>query len=92
MWPAFLLLAGLSAESWYLRGTRVALRMQLDARLKLGRPAPAAFAFEHNRGRELVLQYARVLRCRPTPRRATRPSSCRCGWGRGDSAKYRRDC
>jgi uncharacterized protein (DUF58 family) len=61
MWPAFLLLAGLSAESWYLRGTRVALRMQLDARLKLGRPAPAAFAFEHNRGRELVLQYARVL-------------------------------
>ncbi len=61
MFPASLLLAGLAVESWYLRGTQLAVRMQLDSRLKLGRPTRAAFAFEHNRGRELRLQYARVL-------------------------------
>ena len=59
--PAFLLLAGLALEAWYLRGTRVTLRMRVDDRLKLGRPARGAFAFAHNRGRELMLQYARVL-------------------------------
>jgi uncharacterized protein (DUF58 family) len=61
MFPAFLLLAGLAAEAWYLRGTRLELHMKLDSRLKLGRPAGGAFAFEHNRGRAQVLQYARVL-------------------------------
>jgi uncharacterized protein (DUF58 family) len=61
LWPACLLLAGLSLEAWYLRGTRVDLRMQIAERLKLGRPAPAAFAFRHNRHRDLVVQYARVL-------------------------------
>jgi uncharacterized protein (DUF58 family) len=61
MLPAFLLLSGLAVEAWYLRGTRLTLRMQIDDRLKLGVPARGAFAFEHNRGRELELQYARVL-------------------------------
>ena len=61
MWPVFLLLAGLSIEAWYLRGTRVALRMELGERLRLGRPSPGAFAFQHNRRRELVLQYVRLL-------------------------------
>lgn len=59
--PAFLLLLGLALEAWYLRGTQVSLTMRYDDRLKLGRPVQGAFAFEHNRGRELVLQYARVL-------------------------------
>ncbi len=61
LFPAFLLLGGLAVEAWYLRGTRLSVRMQADARLKLGRPAAAAYAFEHNRGRDLRLQYARVL-------------------------------
>jgi uncharacterized protein (DUF58 family) len=59
--PAFLLLTGLAFEAWYLRGTRVTLRMVLDDRLKLGRAARGAFGFAHNRGRELVLQYACAL-------------------------------
>src|SRR6185436_18211901 len=59
--PAFLLLAGLAVESWYLRGTRVSVRMQLAPRLKLGRAELGAYAFEHNRGRDLRLQYARAL-------------------------------
>ncbi|HUQ10452.1 MAG TPA: DUF58 domain-containing protein [Steroidobacteraceae bacterium] len=61
MWPASLLLAGLSIEAWYTRGTRVALRMHLAERLKLGIATPGGFAFQHNRRREVVLQYARVL-------------------------------
>jgi len=59
--PAFLLLAGLAVEAWYLRGTTLAVQLRLDARLKLGQPAAAAYAFEHNRGRTQVLQYARAL-------------------------------
>jgi uncharacterized protein (DUF58 family) len=59
--PAFLLLAGLALEAWYLRGTRVSVRMRLEPRLKLGRADRGAYAFEHNRGRELRLQYARSL-------------------------------
>lgn len=59
--PAFLLLLGLALEAWYLRGTKVSLNMRYDDRLKLGRPSQGSFAFEHNRGRDLVLQYARAL-------------------------------
>jgi len=59
--PASLLLAGLALEAWYQHGTQVWLRMRVDDRLKLGRAARGAFGFAHNRGRELVLQYARVL-------------------------------
>jgi len=59
--PAFLLLAGLAAEAWYLRGTRLALHMRVDSRLKLGHAAQAAYVFDHNRARDLTLQYARVL-------------------------------
>ncbi|MEO8017000.1 MAG: DUF58 domain-containing protein [Pseudomonadota bacterium] len=59
--PAFLLLLGLAFEAWYLRGTSVIVRMRVEDRLKLGRPANGAFAFAHNRNRELTLQYARVL-------------------------------
>jgi uncharacterized protein (DUF58 family) len=59
--PAFLLLAGLSLEAWYLRGTKVTVRMAFDERLKLGRAVNGAFGFAHNRGRELTLQYACVL-------------------------------
>jgi len=58
---AFLLLLGLAFEAWYLRGTKVTLAMRYEERLKLGRQVPGAFAFAHNRGREIVLQYARVL-------------------------------
>src|SRR5262245_6162405 len=61
LFPSFLLLAGLAAEAWYQRGTHLALRMRIDARLKLGRAAAAAYVFDHNRGRALTLQYARVL-------------------------------
>jgi len=61
LFPAFLLLLGLAFEAWYLHGTRVTLRMRVDDRLKLGRPARGAFAFSHNRGRELILQYVRLL-------------------------------
>jgi uncharacterized protein (DUF58 family) len=61
MFPAFLLLAGLAAEAWDLRRTELSLRMQVDERLRLGRASPGAFAFAHNRQRELLLQYARVL-------------------------------
>jgi uncharacterized protein (DUF58 family) len=59
--PAFLLLTGLAIEAWYVRGTQVTLRMHLEESLKLGRQAAGAFAFAHNRGRDVVLQYARVL-------------------------------
>src|SRR4051794_36664430 len=59
--PASLLLVGLAVEAWYLRGTKVQAHMRIDTRLKLGRAAVAAFAFTHNRGRGLRLQYARVL-------------------------------
>lgn len=59
--PAFLLLAGLALEAWYLRGTRVSVRMRLEPRQKLGRADRGAYAFEHNRGRDLRLQYARAL-------------------------------
>jgi uncharacterized protein (DUF58 family) len=61
MFPAFLLLAGLAVEAWYLRGTRLTVRLRLAARLKLGHPVNGAYAFEHNRRRELRLQYARTL-------------------------------
>lgn len=61
MWPAFLLLAGLSLEAWYSRGTRLQLRLQMDERLRLGVASPGAFAFQHNRGRDVCVQYARVL-------------------------------
>jgi uncharacterized protein (DUF58 family) len=61
LFPAFVLLAGLAVEAWYQRGTRLALRMRVDSGLKLGRPANAAYVFDHNRGRDLTLQYARVL-------------------------------
>ena len=61
LFPAFLLSAGLALEAWYARGTHVRTRMALDERLKLGRPAKAAFAFAHNRGREVEMQYARAL-------------------------------
>jgi len=59
--PAFLLLLGLAIEAWYLRGTKVTMAMRYDDRLKLGRQVRGAYAFAHNRGREIVLQYARVL-------------------------------
>lgn len=59
--PAFLLLAGLAIEAWYARGTRVDLRVWLESSLRLGRPAQGAFAFQHNRGRDIEVQYARVL-------------------------------
>ena len=61
LFPAFLLLAGLAAEAWYLRGTKLSLAMGLDGRLKLGRAASGAFVFEHNRGRDLTVQYVRML-------------------------------
>jgi len=61
LFPAFLMLAGLATEAWYQRGTRLDLRMRLDARLKLGRATNAAYVFDHNRRRTLTLQYARVL-------------------------------
>src|SRR5687768_15632892 len=61
LFPACLLLAGLAAEAWYWRGTKLAARMDLDSRLKLGRPTSGALTLSHNRGRELTLQYARVL-------------------------------
>jgi uncharacterized protein (DUF58 family) len=61
LFPAFLLLAGLALEAWYLRGTRLAAHLRLESRLKLGRLAAGAYTFEHNRRRELTLQYAPVL-------------------------------
>jgi uncharacterized protein (DUF58 family) len=61
LWPAFLLLAGLALEAWSLHRTHISVRMQVDSRLKLGRPASGAFAFQHDRDRDLTLQYARVL-------------------------------
>src|SRR5687767_14977968 len=61
LFPAFLLCAGLALEAWYARGTQLRFRMALDERLKLGRPAKAAFAFAHNRGRDVEVQYARAL-------------------------------
>jgi uncharacterized protein (DUF58 family) len=77
MWPAFFLLAGLSLEAWYLFGTRVQVRMRIDERFKLGRAVAGAFAFQHNRHRDLVLQYARVLpaalRQQPEVRNITLP-------------------
>ncbi len=59
--PAALLLAGLAIEAWHLRGTRLGLRMHIEERLRLGRLTRGAFAFRHNRGRELEVEYARVL-------------------------------
>lgn len=61
LFPAFVLLAGLALEAWYARGTRVEMKTKVDGRLKLGRAAGGGFAFTHNRGRDLVLQYARGL-------------------------------
>jgi uncharacterized protein (DUF58 family) len=61
LFPAFVLLGGLALESWYQRGTRLAVRLQFDSRLKLGKPVLGAYAFGHNRARELKVQYARAL-------------------------------
>jgi uncharacterized protein (DUF58 family) len=61
MWPAFLLLAGLAIEAWALHRTHVSVRMHVEGGLKLGRPSNGAFAFQHNRGRDLTLQYAGVV-------------------------------
>jgi len=61
LFPAFVLLAGLALEGWYQRGTRLTVHTQFESGLKLGKPAAGAFAFEHNRARELRIQYARVL-------------------------------
>jgi uncharacterized protein (DUF58 family) len=61
MWPAFLLLVGLTLEAWFLHRTRLRLRMQVDGPLKLGRRAAGAFVFEHDQSRTLTVQYARVL-------------------------------
>lgn len=61
LWPAFLLLAGLALEAWFLRRTSVRLRMHVEGSLKLGRAVPGAFAFRHDQSRPLTLQYARVL-------------------------------
>jgi uncharacterized protein (DUF58 family) len=61
LWPAFLLLLGLALEAWYLKGTRLGARVEAAERFKLGRPVKGAFVFEHNRGRELQLEYAAVL-------------------------------
>ena len=61
LFPAFMLLAGLALEAWYQRGTRLTVHMHVESRLKLGKAAAGAFAFEHNRARELRIQYARVL-------------------------------
>ena len=61
LWPAFLLLTGLALEAWYLKGTRVSARVEADERLKLGKPVKGAFVFEHNRRRELQLEYAAAL-------------------------------
>ncbi len=60
LFPVTVLLAGLAVEAWYLRGTRVSVRMRFDEALRLGRPARGAFAFEHNRRRRLALQYVRA--------------------------------
>jgi uncharacterized protein (DUF58 family) len=61
LFPAVLLLGGLAFEAWYARGTHVVLRMHVEGRLKLGRAAPGAFAFRHDRRRPVTLQYARAL-------------------------------
>jgi uncharacterized protein (DUF58 family) len=61
LFPAFLLLAGLALEAWHLRRTSIRVRMRVDDRLKLGRPAQAAFAFSHDGSREVRLEYARAL-------------------------------
>jgi uncharacterized protein (DUF58 family) len=72
IFPAFVLLAGLALEAWYLRGTRVDVNARIEGRLKLGRVAGGAFAFAHNRGRELTLQYARGLPASFRPASAVR--------------------
>ncbi len=61
LFPSFLLLGGLAFEAWMFRRTALTLRLRVDDRLKLGRPARAAFAFTHDGGRDLELQYARTL-------------------------------
>jgi uncharacterized protein (DUF58 family) len=61
LWPAFLLLAGLALEAVYLKGTQLSARIETAERFRLGKPVNGAFVFEHNRGRELQLEYARVL-------------------------------
>lgn len=61
LWPAFLLLLGLALEAWYLKGTTVTARVEAAERFKLGKPVKGAFVFEHNRARELELEYAAVL-------------------------------
>jgi uncharacterized protein (DUF58 family) len=61
LFPTVVLLAGLALEAWYARGTRVDLKTKIGDRLKLGRAVGGGFAFSHNRGRELTLQYARGL-------------------------------
>jgi uncharacterized protein (DUF58 family) len=61
LFPTCVLLAGLALEAWYLRGTRVDLRMRVEGRLKLGRAVEGAFAFTHNRARALTLLYAHGL-------------------------------
>ena len=80
--------------------------MRYDDRLKLGRQVPGAFAFAHNRGREIVLQYARVLppalrqttevrRVALPPEEETaaiRRNSCRCASAPAGSATCRRGC
>ena len=105
LFPAFLLLAGLALEAWYQRGTRLAVHMHVESRLKLGRPAAGAFAFEHNRARELTIQYARVLPAAirqtdevreiglpPEVSCAIRSPCCPCDWAPGDSRMCRRGC
>lgn len=61
LFPTVVLLAGLALEAWYARGTRVDLTTKIGERLKLGRAVGGGFAFSHNRGRDITLQYARGL-------------------------------
>ena len=60
--PAFLLLAGLALEAWYLRGTQVSVRMRLEPRLKLGR-ASLSREQHHELAKQRYLDYfARIGR------------------------------
>jgi len=59
--PAILLLAGLTLESLYIRGTIVRADIEIEPRAFLGRAQPATIAFHNESDRDVRVEYVAVL-------------------------------
>ena len=104
--PAFLLLAGLAFEAWYLRGTRVTCACASTSGSSSAGRRRARSRSRTTAAASSTLQYARVLPAGAAPDRGRAArgaaargrdcsiprSCCRCGSAPADSAPCRRGC